>query len=185
MNSKSSQGITFRLTSLGKVITPLSPHQLLDKLYHYCSSIRMVLVLNNPWRLIYHSTKKSNHSSRTMIISNEFIWNRIQITKGTLKFIDWKVHMLTLYLLWMTFLTNWIQALQHWSKKDNIVSAMDDFFDQLNPSTTTLIEEGCWPEGHNVKKFHENILVSLWIFQPALIYVYLLWAKNIEKCYEY
>ena len=37
------------------------PPQLWVKLCYYCSSTRMTLALNNPWRLIYHLAKKPKH----------------------------------------------------------------------------------------------------------------------------
>ena len=61
----SCQAITFTLVqiSLGKVwISLLAPTQLWTKQYYYCSSTRMVLTVNNPWRLIYRWTKKPKHS---------------------------------------------------------------------------------------------------------------------------
>ena len=51
-DSSHAIAFTFRLMPLGKVLTPLYP-QLWVKYYHYCPSTRMVLALNNPWRLIY------------------------------------------------------------------------------------------------------------------------------------
>ena len=49
--------IHFRLVPLRKVWTPLSP-LLSVELYRYCPPSRIVLVLNSPWRLICHWTKK-------------------------------------------------------------------------------------------------------------------------------
>ena len=60
-------------TTLEKYGLPY-PHQLLMKLYHCCSSTRVTLELNNPWKLICHQTKKPNQTYLIIIIIIMIIW---------------------------------------------------------------------------------------------------------------
>ena len=109
----------------------------------------------------------------------------VQTTKETLS-VGWKIQLMTSYLLLMTFLTNGVQARQHRWKKcanhkgdfkcglknsyDDIISAVDDFFDQWGPSTATPIEEVCKPQGRlwvSAEKFNWwHHIYCWWLFWP-------------------
>ena len=59
----------------------------------------------------------------------------------------------------------------------NIISAVDDFFNRWDQSTTTPMEDMWTTRGTMLKNkpnlvtFHESILVRLWTFQLTLIYI--------------
>ena len=74
----------------------------------------------------------------------------------------WKVHMMS-YLLLMTFLTDVIQALQHWQKR-----------------WATLQEELYWKNKGHLVTLHVNILVSLWTFSATYIYIYIIYIYIID-----
>ena len=72
--------------------------------------------------------------------------------------------MLALYLLLMTFLTNWIQVLQHWWKK-----CVDTRYTVLKNKP-------------HLVTFNVSVLVSLWTFQLTLISIYLCQSLHIYLC---
>ena len=143
--------------SLSRVIqNVLSCSQSLDLLYnfHLCNSLTCTRI----WKCFSCFIRRScvlqqqKHSAMALLSR----WGLITFwTTLTYMRVSWKVHVMTSYLLLMTFLTNKIQVLQHQWKK--YVDCKGVYVQNKSHLVT----------------FHENILVSLWTFQPTLIYIYI------------
>ena len=100
------------------------PHpELWLKWYPCCSSTRMILVLNNPRRLIYHKTKKPNQILlAALVLLSTLIFLQ---TCNIVFIVNWTIHLKRSFicfqkLRWIYLLTNQLPTSQNWIFKFSI-----------------------------------------------------------------